>query len=31
MGKHVGIHGDYRYTFLDFNDDDDEEIGGGVS
>jgi opacity protein-like surface antigen len=28
-GKHFGIHGDYRYTFLDFNSDDDEEIGGG--
>jgi opacity protein-like surface antigen len=28
--KHFGIHGDYRYTFLDFNDDDDDEgfIGG---
>ena len=30
MGRHVGIHGDYRYTFLDFSDDDDEEIGGGL-
>ena len=29
LGKHAGIHGDYRYTFLDFNDDDDEEIGIG--
>jgi hypothetical protein len=29
-GKHFGIHGDYRYTFLDFGDDDDEEIGGGI-
>ena len=30
-GRHVGIHGDYRYTFLDFNgDDDDDEEGGGV-
>jgi opacity protein-like surface antigen len=29
-GRHVGIHGDYRYTFLDFNDDDDQEIGGGI-
>jgi opacity protein-like surface antigen len=29
MGKHAGLHGDYRYTFLDFNDDEDEEIGGG--
>jgi opacity protein-like surface antigen len=25
LGKHAGIHGDYRYTFLDFNGDDDEE------
>jgi opacity protein-like surface antigen len=24
--RHFGIHGDYRYTFLDFNDDD----GGGI-
>src|SRR5262245_28431193 len=29
-GRHVGIHGDYRYTCLDFNDDDDQEIGGGI-
>jgi opacity protein-like surface antigen len=29
-GRHLGIHGDYRYTFLDFGDDDDDEgvIGG---
>jgi len=29
-GKHFGFHGDYRYTFLDFGDDDDDEglIGG---
>jgi len=28
--SHFGIHGDYRYTFLDFGDDDDDEgiIGG---
>lgn len=28
--RHFGIHGDYRYTFLDFHDDDDDEgfIGG---
>ena len=26
--KHFGIHGDYRYTFLDFGDDDDD--GGGI-
>jgi hypothetical protein len=28
--RHFGIHGDYRYTFLDFNDDNDDEgfIGG---
>ena len=29
-GRHFGIHGDYRYTFLDFNDDNDQEIGGGI-
>ena len=28
LGEHFGIHGDYRYTFLDFSDDDDDEIGG---
>ena len=28
--RRFGIHGDYRYTFLDFNNDDDEEIGGGI-
>ena len=28
-GKHVGIHGDYRYTFLDFNGDDDKGESGG--
>ncbi|HJR58353.1 MAG TPA: outer membrane beta-barrel protein [Vicinamibacterales bacterium] len=29
-GRHLGIHGDYRYTFLDFDDDDDDDgfIGG---
>ncbi|HSC27994.1 MAG TPA: porin family protein [Vicinamibacterales bacterium] len=27
LGKHAGIHGDYRYTFLDFNGDDDDEGG----
>ena len=26
VSRHFGIHGDYRYTFLDFGDDDD---GGG--
>ena len=31
-GRHFGIHGDYRYTFLDFGDDDDDEEGfiGGL-
>jgi opacity protein-like surface antigen len=24
-GRHFGIHGDYRYTFLDFGDDDDDD------
>jgi opacity protein-like surface antigen len=30
IGRHFGFHGDYRYTFLDFGDDDDDEglIGG---
>ena len=30
--RHFGIHGDYRYTFLDFSDDDDEDEGfiGGL-
>ena len=30
--KHFGLHGDYRYTFLDFgddDDDDDDDEGGG--
>ena len=27
--SHFGIHGDYRYTFLDFGDDDDDAGGGG--
>jgi opacity protein-like surface antigen len=25
--RHVGIHGDYRYTFLDFNGDDNKDEG----
>ena len=25
--RHLGIHGDYRYTFLDFNGDDKEDQG----
>lgn len=29
-GRHVGIHGDYRYTFLDFGDDDEEEDAGFI-
>ena len=29
-GRHVGIHGDYRYTFLDFGGDDDEDDDGGL-
>jgi opacity protein-like surface antigen len=31
MGRHAGLHGDYRYTFLDFNDDEDEEASGFVT
>jgi len=27
--RHLGIHGDYRYTFLDFGDDDNNS-GGGI-
>ncbi len=26
-GRHFGVHGDYRYTFLDFGKDDDDENG----
>ena len=26
-GRHFGIHGDYRYTFLDFGDDDEADEG----
>ena len=31
-GRHFGIHGDYRFTFLDFGDDDDDDEGfiGGL-
>ena len=28
LGRHAGIHGDYRYTFLDFG--DDNTVGGGI-
>ena len=28
--RHIGIHGDYRYTFLDFGDDDDDDDDGGI-
>ena len=27
--RRIGIHGDYRYTFLDFGDDDDDDDDGG--
>ena len=32
MGRHAGLHGDYRYTFLDFGDDDEDDEGliGGL-
>ena len=33
MGPHAGLHGDYRYTFLDFggdDDDDDDDDDGGL-
>lgn len=31
-GRRLGIHGDYRYTFLDFDDDEEEDEGliGGL-
>ncbi len=29
-GRHFGIHGDYRYTFLDFSDDEEEEDDGFI-
>jgi hypothetical protein len=28
--KHVGLHGDYRYTFLDFHDDKDGGLVSGL-
>jgi hypothetical protein len=28
FGRHFGLHGDYRYTFLDFGDDEDKILGG---
>ena len=27
LGRHAGLHLDYRYTFLDFGNDDDEDEG----
>lgn len=30
MGPHAGLHGDYRFTFLDFGDDDDEDEDEGL-
>jgi opacity protein-like surface antigen len=30
LGRHAGIHADYRYTFLKFGDDDDEEGSGAT-
>jgi opacity protein-like surface antigen len=31
-GRHFGVHGDYRYTFLDFGDDEEDDDGfiGGL-
>ena len=32
LGRHAGLHGDYRYTFLDFGDDErDDDEGLGLS
>ena len=28
MGRHAGLHADYRYTHLRFDDDDDDQEGG---
>lgn len=30
LGRHFGIHGDYRYTFLDFGDEEDDDDGGFI-
>jgi opacity protein-like surface antigen len=30
LGSHAGAHADYRYTFLDFGDDDEDEDEGGI-
>lgn len=30
LGRRLGIHGDYRYTFLDFGDDEEDEDEGIV-
>jgi opacity protein-like surface antigen len=30
LGRHAGVHGDYRYTFLDFGDDDEDEDEGFI-
>ena len=29
VARHFGIHGDYRYTFLDFSDDEDDDEDEG--
>ncbi|HEY7499192.1 MAG TPA: outer membrane beta-barrel protein [Vicinamibacterales bacterium] len=31
MGRHAGLHADYRYTFLDFTDDDEGDDSSFVS
>ncbi|HXW06590.1 MAG TPA: outer membrane beta-barrel protein [Vicinamibacterales bacterium] len=31
LGRHAGIHADYRYTFLDWSDDDEDEDGAGMA
>lgn len=30
LTRHFGIHGDYRYTFLDFGNNDDDDGGGFI-
>jgi opacity protein-like surface antigen len=31
LGRHAGLHADYRYTFLDFGSDDDDEPGASAA
>jgi hypothetical protein len=31
LGSHAGLHGDYRYTFLDFDSDDDDSESSSIA